>query len=242
VGEILLGPIAWIFEKIKWLINLAQPANLRQLVNLGGPPWVSYAILAGIVFSETGLLVGFFLPGDSLLFAAGFLASQDVFNIAILNMVLIPAAICGDAVNYFLGLQLEQHVFEKGRLPFVKHSHLMSAKAFYEKHGGKAIVLAKFVPIVRTFTPFVAGIARMTYRRFLMFNIMGATSWILLMTWSGYWLGHVPFVANHFELVVLAIVIVSVLPVLVGMWRTWRGEELLHGDERPSNQPLESAD
>lgn len=237
-----MGAIEWTIEKIKWLVSLARPENLRGLVNLGGPPWVSYAILAGIVFSETGLLVGFFLPGDSLLFAAGFLASQDVFNIVVLNLVLIPAAICGDAVNYFLGLQLEQHVFERGRLPLVKHSHLMAAKAFYEKHGGRAIVLAKFVPIVRTFTPFVAGIGRMTYRRFLMFNVMGATSWIVLMTWAGYWLGRVPFVSNHFELVVLGIVFVSVLPVVIGAVRAWRGEELLHGDERPGGEKLESAD
>jgi len=137
--------------------------------------------------------------------------------------VLIAAAICGDAVNYFLGRQLEEHVFEKGRLPFVKHSHLMSAKAFYEKHGGKAIVLAKFVPIVRTFTPFVAGIGRMTYRRFLMFNIMGASSWVLSMTLAGYWLGNFAWIKNHFELVVLSIVLISVLPVLIATWRAWRG-------------------
>ncbi len=225
----------WLIEKIKWLMSLAQPDNLRAIVNLGGAAWVGYAILGAIVFSETGLLVGFFLPGDSLLFAAGFLASQDVFNIVILDCVLIPAAICGDACNYFLGRQLEEHVFEKGRLPFVKHSHLMSAKAFYEKHGGKAIVLAKFVPIVRTFTPFVAGIARMTYRRFLVFNVLGASSWILLMTWAGFWLGRFPWIKDHFELVVLAIVLVSVLPVLIGAFRAWRGQELLHGDERPSD-------
>ncbi len=111
----------------------------------------------------------------------------------------------------------------------------MSAKAFYEKHGGKAIVLAKFVPIVRTFTPFVAGIARMTYRRFLVFNVLGASSWILLMTWAGFWLGRFPWIKDHFELVVLAIVLVSVLPVLIGAFRAWRGQELLHGDERPSD-------
>jgi membrane-associated protein len=227
-----LAAIQWIIEHIKWLMSLAQPDNLRQIVNLGGADWVGYAILGGIVFSETGLLVGFFLPGDSLLFAAGFLSSQDVFNIAVLDAVLIPAAICGDACNYFLGRQLEAHVFEKGRLPLVKHSHLMSAKAFYEKHGGRAIVLAKFVPIVRTFTPFVAGVARMTYRRFLMFNVLGATSWILLMTWAGYWLGRFAWIKEHFELVVLGIVLVSVSPVLVGAWRAWRGKELLHGDER----------
>jgi len=223
--------IEWIFVQVKWLISLARPENLQQIVKPSWAPWAGYAILGAIVFSETGLLVGFFLPGDSLLFAAGFLSSQDVFNIVVLDVVLIPSAICGDAANYFLGLQLEEHVFEKGRLRLVKHSHLMAAKAFYEKHGGKAIVLAKFVPIVRTFTPFVAGIARMRYRRFLMFNIMGASSWVLSMTLAGYWLGRVQFVADHFELVLLAIVAISVLPVLIGAWRAWRGKNVLDGQE-----------
>ena len=210
-----MAVVQWIVDQIKWLVGLAQPENLKALVNLGGPAWVSYAILAAIVFSETGLLVGFFLPGDSMLFAAGFLSSQDVFNIFVLNLVLIAAAISGDAVNFFLGLQLEEHVFEKGRLPFVKHSHLMAAKAFYERHGGKAIVLARFAPFVRTFTPFVAGIARMSYARFWVYNAIGGAGWVLSMTLAGYFLGRVPFVANHFELVVLSIVFVSVLPVLI---------------------------
>jgi membrane-associated protein len=223
-----LGVIQWIIDQIKWLIGLAQPENLKALVNLGGPPWVSYAILAAIVFSETGLLVGFFLPGDSMLFAAGFLSSQDVFSIFILDIVLIVAAISGDAVNYFLGLQLEEHVFEKGRLRFVKHSHLVAAKEFYERHGGKAIVLARFAPFVRTFTPFVAGIARMGYARFWVYNAIGGAGWVLSMTLAGYFLGRVPFVANHFELVVLTIVMLSLLPVLIGAWRHYAGEHEPH--------------
>ena len=181
-GESILGVFSWLFEKLKWLIGLAQPENLRTLVNLGGPPWVSYLILFAVIFSETGLLVGFFLPGDSLLFAAGFLASQDVFNIVVLQIVLGAAAIIGDAVNYYFGLQLEERVFEKGHLRFVKHEHLMAAKAFYDKHGGQAIVLARFVPFVRTFTPFVAGVAKMGYRRFAMYNIVGGVGWVLSMT------------------------------------------------------------
>jgi membrane-associated protein len=216
-----LAVVQWIVDQIKWLVGLAQPENLKALVNLGGPAWVSYAILAAIVFSETGLLVGFFLPGDSMLFAAGFLSSQDVFNIFVLNLVLIAAAISGDAVNFFLGLQLEEHVFEKGRLKFVKHSHLMAAKAFYERHGGKAIVLARFAPFVRTFTPFVAGIARMSYARFWVYNAIGGAGWVLSMTLAGYFLGRVPLVANHFELVVLSIVFISVLPVLIAACRGW---------------------
>jgi membrane-associated protein len=218
-GDYALGVIKWIIERIQWLTN---PDTLKEIVNLGGPPWVSYAILAAIVFSETGLLVGFFLPGDSMLFAAGVLASQNVFNIVVLDIVLIIAAISGDAVNYFLGLQLEEHVFEKGRMRFVKHSHLMAAKEFYERHGGKAIVLARFVPFVRTFTPFVAGIARMSYRRFWIYNAIGGAGWVLSMTLAGYWLGQVPFIKDHFELVVLTIVLISVLPVAIAAWRAWR--------------------
>lgn len=209
-------------------MSLAHPENLRQVVNLGGPPWIGYAILAAVIFSETGLLVGFFLPGDSLLFAAGFLASggtaagEAVFRIELLIVLLSIAAVLGDAVNYFLGLQMEEHVFEKGRMRFVKHEHLMAAKAFYERHGGKAIVLARFVPLVRTFTPFVAGVARMGYRRFAVYNIAGGVGWVTAMTLAGYWLGNVKFVSEHFEQVVILIVAVSLLPVAIGGLRAWR--------------------
>ncbi|MHB1034433.1 MAG: VTT domain-containing protein [Pirellulales bacterium] len=218
----MLSALKWLVEQIQWLISLAQPENLRALVNLGGPPWVGYAVLSAIVFSETGLLVGFFLPGDSMLFAAGVLASQDVFNIFLLNLVLTVAAVVGDAVNYSLGFQMGAHVFEKGRLRFVKHEHLMAAKAFYERHGGKAIVLARFVPLVRTFTPFVAGIARMSYPRFAVYNAAGGAGWVFLMTMAGYWLGQIPIIADHFELAVLVIVLVSLLPVLSGVVSHWR--------------------
>ena len=205
-----------IIDAFKYLIGLAKPENLERLVNLGGPVWVGYAVLFAIIFSETGLLVGFFLPGDSLLFTAGVLASKDVFNIFVLNIVLMVAAIVGDATNYYLGLQMGEHVFEKGRLRFVKHSHLMAAKAFYERHGGKAIVLARFVPLVRTFTPFVAGVAKMSYPRFAMFNIVGGIGWVLSMTLAGYFLGQVPLIRDNFEITVLTIVLISVLPVVIG--------------------------
>ena len=213
----------WIYDQILWLIGLAKPENLKELVNLGGPWWVSYAILFAIVFSETGLLVGFFLPGDSLLFAAGFLASQPtstghpIFDIVLLNMALMAAAVLGDAVNYFLGRKMEERVFERGHMRFVKHEHLMAAKEFYEKHGGIAIVLARFVPIVRTFTPFVAGVAQMSYRQFALYNIIGGVGWVLSMTLAGYFLGQIDFVQRNFEKVVLAIVFISVLPMIIGI-------------------------
>jgi len=211
-----------LVEWIKWLTGLAQPDNLRALVNLAGPWWISYLILFAIIFSETGLLVGFFLPGDSMLFAAGLLASQDVFNAGLLIGLLSLAAVAGDAVNYSLGAQMGQRVFERGYLRFVKHSHLMAAKRFYDRHGGKAIILARFVPLVRTFTPFVAGVARMSYARFAVYNIVGGVGWVTSMTLCGYFLGRVPWISHNFEMVVVIIVLVSLLPIMIGTLQHWR--------------------
>ncbi|HTU25967.1 MAG TPA: VTT domain-containing protein [Pirellulales bacterium] len=230
-----------LIDWIRWLIGLAKPENLQTLVNLGGAAWVGYAVLGAIIFSETGLLVGFFLPGDSLLFAAGFLASKDVFNIFVLDAVLIAAAIVGDAVNYYVGLQMGTYVFEKGRLRFIKHSHLMAAKAFYERHGGKAIVLARFAPFVRTFTPFVAGIARMGYRRFAIYNIVGGAAWVLSMSLAGYWLGQIPWVQRNFEMVVIAIVIVSVMPLCVSALRHWMYPAAAELAIAPAESPIDDA-
>jgi membrane-associated protein len=210
-----------IVDWIRWLMGLAKPENLEKLVALGGPWWVSYVILFAIIFSETGLLVGFFLPGDSLLFAAGLLASQGVFNVGLLIALLSVAAVLGDAVNFYLGLQTSEHVFERGRLRFVKHSHLIAAKEFYERHGGKAIILARFIPLVRTFTPFVAGVARMNYTRFAIYNAAGGIAWIISMTLCGYWLGQIAWIKDNFEIVVVLIVLVSVLPVFASVARHW---------------------
>lgn len=213
--------MTFLIDWIKYLVGLADPENLRALVNLSGPWWVSYLILWAIIFSETGLLVGFFLPGDSLLFAAGLLASQDVFNVGLLIAALSVAAVVGDGANYYLGLQMGERVFERGRLRFVKHSHLMAAKEFYERHGGKAIILARFVPLVRTFTPFVAGVAHMGYARFAVYNIAGGIGWVASMLLCGYWLGRIPWIRDHFEVVVVSIVLVSVIPIGTGVLRHW---------------------
>ena len=234
----------WLVDQIVWLVSLADPEKLGALVQQIGPFWV-YLLLFAIVFSETGLLVGFFLPGDSLLFAAGLLSSQPEvgINIVILNLLLAIAAIGGDAVNYILGRQMELHVFERGRLRLVKHEHLMAAKAFYERHGGKAIVLARFVPLVRTFTPFVAGVARMSYRQFAVFNIAGGIGWVVAMTMAGYLLGNVPFISEHFEKVVILIVLVSVLPVLIAGLRHWSsnraGAPLRAASDEKANDPAD---
>ncbi len=212
-----------LIDWIKWLVGLANPDNLQKAVNLWGPPWVGYLVLAAIIFSETGLLIGFFLPGDSLLFTTGFLASQQIFSVFPLMAVLSVAAILGDAVNYQLGYRMGEHVFEKGKLKFVQHKHLMAAKAFYEKHGGKAIIMARFVPLIRTFTPFVAGVAKMNYRQFVFYNIVGGIGWVVSMTVAGYFLGQLPWVKANFEKVVLMIIIISVLPVIIGAWRGRHG-------------------
>ncbi len=215
--------LTWVFTEVKWLItDLPKPENLSKLVEYVGPIWI-YAALAGIVFAETGLLVGFFLPGDSLLFACGMLAAQEppVLNIFILNIVLMVAAIVGDAVNYALGYKLGARVYTKGNLWFIKHDHLMAAKAFYERHGGKAIVLARFVPLVRTFTPFVAGVARMNYSQFVWFNVAGGIGWVISMTTAGYLLGSIPFVKTHFEKIVIGIIVVSVLPIVFHGVQHW---------------------
>lgn len=212
----------WILDQLKWLVGLADPDNLRQLVQMGGTWWIAYAVLGAVIFAETGLLVGFFLPGDSLLFAAGFLASQDVFSIFLLNVTLMVAAVVGDAVNYFVGRQMGEYVFERGRLRFVKHEHLLAAKDFYERHGAMAIILARFVPLVRTFTPFVAGVARMGYRKFAIYNLIGGVGWVASMTLAGFWLGRIPLVARNFEKAVLCVIFVSLLPVLIGVFKSWR--------------------
>lgn len=226
-----------VIDAIKWLIGLAKPENLQQAVNLWGPAWVGYLVLAAIIFSETGLLIGFFLPGDSLLFAAGFLASQNIFSLVPLLVILSIAAVVGDFVNYQIGRQMGEHVFEKGRLRFIKHSHLMAAKAFYERHGGQAIILARFAPLVRTFTPFVAGVARMNYRQFALYNIAGGIGWVVSMTVAGYFLGQIPWVKANFEKVVLIIVFVSLLPVIIGAIKARNEPPLTDGGHPSEAQP-----
>ncbi len=228
----------WLWEQVNWLRGLAKPESLKELANLGGAWWVSYSVLAAVIFSETGLLVGFFLPGDSLLFAAGFLASQDVFNIVWLNAFLMVAAVVGDAVNYYLGFQMGEHVFVKGRLRFVKHEHLLKARDFYEKHGAMAIILARFAPLVRTFTPFVAGVARMSYRKFVLYNIAGGVGWVLSMSLAGYCLGQFDIVRRNFETAVLLVVAVSLLPIVLAAIQH-RRESMR---ERATAKALASAD
>lgn len=181
----------------------------------------TYFILAMIIFCETGLVATPFLPGDSLLFAAGMLtASMGILDIKLLIPLLILSAFIGDNVNYFVGKFVGEKVFD---IPFlrkiIKREYLDKTHAFYEKHGGKTIIIARFVPIVRTFAPFAAGLGQMTYVRYITFCIAGAVLWVASITLAGYFFGNIPIIKNNFEKVIFAIIFISVLPIIVGVFK-----------------------
>jgi len=195
--------------------TLTTPERLIHLLATVLSGWLGYGMLAAIVFAETGLLVGFFLPGDSLLFTIGVVAGAGELNLAVIILLLIFACLIGDWCGYQLGKRAGPAIFDRPDSRFFKQEHLQRTKAFYEKHGGKTIVYAKFVPIVRTFAPFVAGVGRMHYPRFLSFDVFGAIGWVVSMTVLGYLLGEVQLVRRNFEKFVLLIVFVSLLPVFI---------------------------
>ena len=188
----------------------------------------TYGVLTVIIFCETGLVVTPFLPGDSLLFATGALAAATpVLDVRLLFVLLAVAAIAGDAVNYWTGSRFGTKLFD-GRIPYLKQAHLDRTHDFYEKYGGKAIVIARFVPIVRTVAPFVAGCGRMTYARFALYNVLGALLWIGSMLFGGYLFGNIPIVRDNFGIVVIAIIAASLVPVLLQLVRP-RGESPARG-------------
>lgn len=199
---------------VGFLRSLTDPERLIQLLTTVMTGWLGYAILFMIVFAETGLLIGFFLPGDSLLFTIGVVAGAGQLDIVLINVLLMIAAIVGDGVGYTLGRRAGPHVFNRPDSRFFKKEHLERTQAFYEKHGGKTIIYARFVPIIRTFAPFVAGVANMSYPRFLSFNIFGGIGWIFSLTMLGYHLGQVGWVRANFEKVILGIIVVSVMPIV----------------------------
>ncbi len=182
--------------------------------------WV-YALLFAIVFCETGLVVTPFLPGDSLLFAVGALCAQKLIQWEIVMPLLLAAAILGDSVNYAIGKWIGPKVFHYESNRFFKREHLMKAHAFYEKYGGRAIILARFVPIVRTFAPFVAGVGTMHYPKFFLYNVTGAILWVGLFVGGGFFFGNLPFVQKNMKLVILGIIVVSVLPIVWEMAKAW---------------------
>ncbi len=210
-------------ERLKALYHsikgLADPAYLNTLAaSTGG--WM-YAILFAIIFAETGLVVTPFLPGDSLLFAVGALSAGEntPINLPFTAFLLVLAAILGDAVNYYVGYKLGPKVFSREDSWLLNKKHLVEAQKFYDKYGGKTIILARFVPIVRTFAPFVAGVGKMNYLKFLSYNVIGGVAWVLICLLAGWKFGSYDFVKKHFELVALAIVAISLLPMVFELVR-----------------------
>jgi len=206
-------------ELLGWFWDVAVHLDVRlaQFVDQHGV-WV-YALLFGIVFCETGLVVTPFLPGDSLLFVAGAIAAAGEMNIAAVIATLIGAALCGDNCNYWIGRWIGPKVFHFERSRWFNPAHLARANAFYERHGGKTIILARFVPVVRTYVPFVAGVGAMPYLRYLAFCVLGAVAWVGSLCTVGYFFGNIPAVKNNLTVVILAIVLLSISPGIVAWLR-----------------------
>lgn len=199
--------------------------NLEELIRWGG-----LTVLIIIVFAETGLLVGFFLPGDSLLITAGLIAAQGYLDIWVLNISLILAAIIGDQVGYVFGRKTGPKLFTREKSIFFAKDHLIKAKEFYEKYGGRAIIYARFVPFARTFAPIVAGIGEMNYRKFVTYNILGGILWVTSMSLLGYFFGNIPFIKKNFEYVIIGVILLSVMPIVIG-YIQHRKEKKLQAEE-----------
>ncbi len=201
-------------------------AKLVEIVNQFGT--LTYLLLFAVIFAETGFVVTPFLPGDSLIFAAGSIARLGAFNIVLLWVVLCAAAILGDSINYAIGHFIGVRLFASNNRVLkkvLKKEYLDRTHAFYEKHGGKTIILARFIPIIRTFAPFVAGVGAMTYSHFIIYNVVGGILWVTLFLSAGYWFGGLPFVQKNFELVVVAIILISVMPMVIEYLRSRRRSE-----------------
>ena len=206
-------------EFIKKIFDIALHLDryLSEIIQAYGL-W-TYAILFFVIFLETGFVVVPFLPGDSLLFAAGSFAALGSFRLPLLLLILSAAAILGDTVNYWIGHKVGPRVFSREKARFFKKEHLDRTHAFYEKHGGKTIIIARFIPIIRTFAPFVAGIGRMSYGRFLAYNVVGGIAWVLSFVLAGYFFGTIPFVKRNFSLVIVVIIAISTVPVAIEVLR-----------------------
>ena len=220
---------------IEYVLHLNK--HLGDLATTYGA-WI-YAIMFVVVFCETGLVITPFLPGDTLLFAAGAIAATTgALNPWLIILVLGTAAVLGDAANYSIGKFIGPKVFHYKRSLLFNPEHLDRAHHFYEKYGGKTIIIARFVPIIRTFAPFVAGIGTMGYRRFAVYNVTGAALWVIIVTWAGYAFGNVPFVKNNFSAVILAIIVISVMPAVIEYFRHRRESAR---KPAPAAQPDETA-
>jgi membrane-associated protein len=219
-------------EQIRFLIDLFLhlDEHLANIITQYGT-W-TYVILFLIIFMETGFVVTPFLPGDSLLFAAGTFAALGSLNVWLLTLLLIVAAIGGDTVNYWIGHYLGDRAYN---IKWIKREYLDRTHAFFQKHGGKTIFLARFVPIVRTFAPFVAGMGKMSYSYFFSYNVFGGIVWVILFTFLGYFFGNIPFVKKNFELVIIAIILISVVPAI---WEALKARREIQ-EERAAKANLE---
>jgi len=204
-----------IHALLDFIRTLTTPDRLIHLLSTALSGWLGYATLTAIVFAETGLLVGFIFPGDSLLFTIGVVAGAGQLNLTIIIVLLIAACLLGDWCGYLLGRRTGPAIFERPDSRLFKQEYLTRTNAFYAKHGGKTIIYAKFVPVVRTFAPFVAGVANMRYRSFVTFDVFGATGWVISMTVLGVVLGRIPLVQRNFEKFVLLVIFISILPMLL---------------------------
>ena len=202
-------------EYIQYIIDFIIHIDKHLFEIVSQYQFWTYLILFVIIFAETGLVVTPFLPGDSLLFAAGAIAAMEgnPLNIFVLVLVLIVAAIIGDSVNYEIGKLLGHKVYERD-YRFIKKEHLLKTHEFYEKHGGKTIIIARFMPIIRTFAPFVAGVGEMSFKRFVSFNIVGGVLWVTAFSFAGYFFGNIPVVKQNFTIVVFSIIFISLLPMV----------------------------
>jgi membrane-associated protein len=205
-------------EILNYVFHIDQ--YLAVIVSIFGI-W-SYVVLFAIVFAETGLVITPFLPGDSLLFAVGALAGAGFLDIWTVYVVLLTAAVLGDTVNYWVGHHIGRRMVSRENTRLINKRHLDRTHEFYERHGGKTIILARFVPIIRTFAPFVAGIARMRYATFCLYNVVGAVAWVTSMTLTGYFFGGLPFIKEHFEYMVVGIILLSILPIAMEYIRHYR--------------------
>jgi membrane-associated protein len=211
-----------IHSLLDFLHSLTNPDALIKLLATLLTGWLGYAVLFALVFAETGMLVGFFLPGDSLLFTVGVVCGAGQLDIALVNVLLICAAMLGDTAGYWLGRSTGPHIFNRPDSRIFRRDYILRTHEFYEKHGGRTMIYAHFIPIIRTFAAFVAGVGRMNLVRFLSFDIFGVTGWVVLMTMLGYTLGKKTFVQHNFEKVILGIIAVSLLPAALEVLKTRR--------------------
>lgn len=215
-----------MIDLIKGLVDfiLHIDKHLQEIINQYGV-W-TYGILFAIIFAETGFVVTPFLPGDSLLFAAGAFSAPEgsALNVHLVALLLWVAAVLGDTVNYWLGNRIGPAVFKREDSVFLRKKHLERAHAFFEKYGGRAIILARFVPIVRTFVPFVAGAGSMTYKKFIAYNVIGGFVWIYFFTYAGFFFGGLEYIQKNFKIVIMAIIVISVLPMVWEIGRAWLEE------------------